>query len=191
MVNDKNYSTIYAFDCAAVDASPKFFLKEQCERLYIKLIEIQNVVRRKHDEEVTKIRIGSSYIWGLLQASTSARYLHNIKEMKLEFDETLDNDTIMMETDVESRARIYIVNEPETVNPIVQFNTSEDFLVFGQKTLERNKVVDEKIYEPFFKDLQELVDTNKLNESPKLYEKHPKVKIGIRRALIALENRKN
>ncbi len=71
-------------------------------------------------------------------------------------------------------------------NPIVNFN-SDDFVVFGKKTLERKKVD----IEPFLNDLQELVDMDRLDETPKLYEKYPEVRVGIRRALFVLEKRKN
>ncbi len=58
--------------------------------------------------------------------------------------------------------------------------------IWGNKPIEERMKTD---FESFFNDLQVLVDTDNLDESPKLYKKHPKVRIGIRRALIALKNR--
>ncbi len=76
-------------------------------------------------------------------------------------------------------------NKPELVNPIID-PSAADLLVWGKKTLERKKID----IEPFLNDLQELVDTDRLNETPKLYEKYPAVRIGVRRALLVLKERK-
>lgn len=84
-----------------------------------------------------------------------------------------------------------MTNNPKDnpINPIVQFNkaTAEDLMVWGKKMPERKKVD----LEPFLNDLQELVDTDRLDETPKLYEKYPKVRVGIRRALVVCKKRRD
>ena len=76
-----------------------------------------------------------------------------------------------------------------TTNPIVDFENSDHELIkWGEKTLGRNPETGEQI-EEFFVELAELVKNDKLDESPTLYEKYPLVRIGVRRALFAIQKR--
>lgn len=76
-------------------------------------------------------------------------------------------------------------------NQIVQFHESAEFLIWGQKTLERNPT-DPQI-DCFLKDLVKILDSHSREELKgmdfkPLYAKYPRVRICIRRALYVADS---
>jgi hypothetical protein len=77
-------------------------------------------------------------------------------------------------------------------NPIVDFQNGAKFVIWGQKTLGRKPTEDPQV-DRFMKELVEILDSHSEEELKgvdfkALYDKYPKVRIGIRRALYVADS---